>query len=284
MPRGQEFSTNGHLYRGVESGLSSLCARLGERAVFVGVARAQATAALFQMPQLVAVTDLASAMAAIGEIIEQGEGARGDWRSAHYGRFLAMWEEYQDVRRQDPTFEPARAVLPAFTRQPFDVAAPQPVIHDPLTHQVAEVTGLAYEMVLHLLLRLFTHTDETDEQLTILANGAVRMMMGVLAPLARTLTTMPVGPEHPGLHAGFTFEMYYIMGNLVPWREPAWALLAERAAILEERAAAVAGIPGVPATVQQAGQRAAAIATTLATHVPGHLAPARPDGDAPNHA
>jgi hypothetical protein len=83
LPRGQEFATIGHLYRGIAEGLRGLCARLGERAVFVGSPRAQATPELLQWPQLIAVTDLASALAAVEEIIEQGEGARGDWRTAH---------------------------------------------------------------------------------------------------------------------------------------------------------------------------------------------------------
>jgi Ferritin-like len=43
LPRGQEFATIGHLYWGIAEGLRGLCARLGERAVFVGSPRAQAT-------------------------------------------------------------------------------------------------------------------------------------------------------------------------------------------------------------------------------------------------
>ena len=80
LPRGQEFATIGHLYRGIADGLHGLTARVGERAVFVGSPRAQATPELLHWPQLIAVTDLASALAAVEEIIEQGEGARGDWR------------------------------------------------------------------------------------------------------------------------------------------------------------------------------------------------------------
>ena len=118
LPRLQDFATVGHLYRGIAEGLSHLVNRLGEGAVFVGPPRAQATPELFHWPELVAVTDLRSAHAAIEEIIEQGEGARGDWRSAHYGRFLSMWEEYGELRKQDPSFEPARPVIAAFTRQP----------------------------------------------------------------------------------------------------------------------------------------------------------------------
>jgi hypothetical protein len=77
---------------------------------------ARRTPELFRWPQLIAVTDLSSASGAVEEIIDQGEDARGDWRSAHYGRFLGVWEEYQELRRRDASFEPARPVVPAFTR------------------------------------------------------------------------------------------------------------------------------------------------------------------------
>jgi Ferritin-like len=56
LPRGQEFMTVGHLYRGIADGLRALSSRLGERALFVGSPRAQATPELFHWPQLVAVT------------------------------------------------------------------------------------------------------------------------------------------------------------------------------------------------------------------------------------
>src|SRR5262245_18662198 len=119
LPRGQEFATVGHLYRGIADGLRHLAERKGERALFVGSPRAQATPGLLRCPRLCAVTGLTSAIAAVGEIIEQGEGARGDWRTAHYGRFLRIWDEYTALRERDPSFEPARPVVPAFTRQPF---------------------------------------------------------------------------------------------------------------------------------------------------------------------
>jgi Ferritin-like len=60
----------------------------------------------FGWPQLIAVTDLASARAALDEIIEQGEGARGDWRPAHYGRFFGIWNDYQKLREQDRPSSP----------------------------------------------------------------------------------------------------------------------------------------------------------------------------------
>jgi hypothetical protein len=271
LPRGQEFTTVGHLYRGIADGLRGLAERLGERAVFVGSPRAQATAELFRWPQLIAVTDLASALAAVEEIIEQGEGARGDWRQAHYGRFLAVWEEYHALRQRDPSFEPARPVLPAYTRQPFDIPTPQPIITDSLAHHIGELAALGYEMVLQMLVRFFTHTDETDEQLRTLIGAAIGLMAGVLRPLAASLTTLPVGAAHPGRTAGFTFEMYYTMGNLVPWREPAWALLYERMSLLVARCTAATDAHGPHEAVQAAHDRAAAITAALAAQVPADL-------------
>jgi hypothetical protein len=273
MPRRQNFSTVGHLYRGILSGLTGLATRLGERALFVGPQRAQATPDLFRWPQLIAVTDLASARAAIEEIIEQGEGARGDWQPAHYGRFLGIWEEYRQLREKDPAFQPARPVLPAFTVQPFDIVKPQPLLTDPLTRGVSELFNLGYEVLLQVLTRFFTHTDETDEQLDSLVQAAFGLMSGVLRPLAGALTRLPVGREYPGRTAGPTFEMYYQMGNFVPWRGAAWALLSERIAVLSRRCAEHAEHDGVPGAVRVAAEAAGAVSARLAMEVPAELRP-----------
>src|SRR5215468_4338702 len=209
MPRGQEYATIGHLYRGIGEGLQTLVARVGEQAVFVGSPRAQATPDLFHWPGLVAVTDLASASAAVAEIIEQGEGARGDWRQAHYGRFLAVWQEYAGLRADDSTFEPTRPVRAAFSRQPFDSQTPVTIVTDPRTHHVASLTALAYELVLQTLTRFFTHTDETEDQLGTLIRVALGLMTGVLRPLASEMTMLPIGAPHTASTAGFAFEMFY---------------------------------------------------------------------------
>ncbi|KAB8192721.1 hypothetical protein FH608_024915 [Nonomuraea phyllanthi] len=274
MPSGQEYATIGHLYRGLEEGLRALCARLGERAVFVGSPRAQATPELFRWPQIVAVTDLRSALTAIELIIEQGEGARGDWEQAHYGRFLAMWREYGRLRERDPNFEPARPALAGYLRQPYNIAEAQPLITDPDTRRAAELAAVAYELVLHLLTRFFTHTDETEEQLGLLVGTSISMMADVLRPLAATMATMPLGPEHPGRTAGFAFEMYYAMSNFVPWREPSWALLHERMRVLVERCRAAEAAGGRAAGVAAAaGTRVAELAERVRAHVPPSLLP-----------
>src|SRR5262249_1817466 len=90
VPQGQDFATIGHLYRSIELGIARLAEKFGERHLFVGAPRAQATSAYFRWPELVPVTDLASAQQAIDMILEQGEGARGQWEHAHFGQFVQI--------------------------------------------------------------------------------------------------------------------------------------------------------------------------------------------------
>jgi hypothetical protein len=267
MPRGQEYDTVGRLYRGISDGLRDLVEQLGEEGVFIGLPRAQANPERFRWPELIAVTDLESALAAVDQIIEQGEGAMGDWRDAHYGRFLNIWEEYNELRLRDPSFEPARPVVPAFSRQPFDIPSERIVITDPLTARTAEVTTLAYEVVLHMLLRFFTHTEETEEELGVLIGAAIDTMASVLRPLAIALTALPVGESSPGRTAGFGFEMFYVMTNAVPWKKPAWTVVHERTDFLAKACAEFGAQEGAPQAVRDAAAKAAEIAARLAAHL-----------------
>ena len=138
VPQGQDFATIGHLYRSIEAALGHLVDLHGEDWLFVGPPRAQATAGHFRWPELVAVTDLASACRAIEEILEQGEGPRGHWRNAHFGQFVAILDEYQQLREANPGFDPVRPVLAANVRPP-EREVDAPIIGDPLTARVTDL-------------------------------------------------------------------------------------------------------------------------------------------------
>ncbi|HEY6276906.1 MAG TPA: ferritin-like domain-containing protein [Streptosporangiaceae bacterium] len=227
VPRGQDFATIGHLYRSIEAGLARLAGKYGEDWLFVGPPRAQATTEHFGWPELVAVTDLASAQRALDEILEQGEGPRGNWRDAHFGQFVNILDEYQQLREASPGFDPVRPVMAANVRPPErDVAVP--LIGDPLTARVSDLFNVAYEILLQIFERFFAHTEETDTQLKILADATVGLMLRVIKPLGDLITTRPAGDEHPGMTAGPSFELFYESDYLMPHREAAWALLAER--------------------------------------------------------
>jgi hypothetical protein len=226
-PRLQEFATIGALYRALELGLDHLAAKLGEDHLFVGPRAAQATPAEFRFEELRPVTDLISAHAAIDTIVEQGEGARGDWRQAHFGRLVALFDEFQDLRDADPAFEPSRPVLAAIVRERED-GLPVPLITDPFTNRVADLLNAVYEVLLQVLSRYFAHTDESPEQLTILADVAVALMYAAVKPLGGLITRLPVGPEHPGATAGPSFELFYEVAYLLPHRDAAWVVMEER--------------------------------------------------------
>jgi Ferritin-like len=226
VPQAQEFATIGHLYRGIEQGFRHLVEKYGEQRVFIGPPRAQATEEYFGWPELIAVTDLASACQAIETIIVEGEGARGDWRQAHFGKFMQIMQEYRDLKQQDPGFEPARPVVAAYVRPPSDTSE-VPLISDPVTAGVSELFNAGYEVLLQMLMRYFIHGKETEDELQTLSSTAMNTMFMVIKPLGQLLTTQPIGPDLPGKMAGPTFEIYQT-GYILPHHDAAWIFLHER--------------------------------------------------------
>ena len=227
VPAPQEFATVGHLYRAIDIGFAWLTGTLGAEKLFIGPSMAQTSPDVMHWDGLVAVTDLDSAHRAIDVIVEQGEGATGDWREAHFGTFLQIYDEYLAMHAADPAFEPARPVLPGHVR-PHRYGDAVPLIDDPRTARVADLFNVVNEVLLLALTRFFAHTDETPEQLAILENMGVGLMFVAITPIGQLLTTLPFGPSAPGRTAGPTFELFYIGGYLLPHRAAAWTLIAER--------------------------------------------------------
>jgi hypothetical protein len=232
VPRPQDFTTVGELYHSIEDGLRTLVERHGEEWVFIGDHSSQARPETFRWPELVAVHDLESARKAINEIVEQGEGPRGHWQEAHYGRLLVILGEFLTEKKRDPNFDPARTVLAANCRHPVD-AREGPLITDPLTARLMDSFNVAYEVLLHMLARYFMHGHEDESQLEALADVAVRLMIEVIEPVGQALTKMPVGEEYPGRTAGPSFEVFYTSGFVLPHTWQAWVVIHERLAELD---------------------------------------------------
>ncbi|HEY0933968.1 MAG TPA: ferritin-like domain-containing protein [Trebonia sp.] len=275
VPRGQDFATVGHLYRSIEAGIAHLADKYGEEWLFVGPPRAQAAARHFQWPELVAVTDVASAQRAIDEILDQGEGPRGAWQNAHFGQFVAILDEFEQLREANRAFDPARPVIAANVR-PSERDPDCLLVADPAARQVMDLFNVCYEILLLALQRFFAHTEETDAELAALADVTVALMVRVISPLGDLITTLPAGPDYPGRNAGPSFELFYESDYLLPHRRAAWVLLAER---IEE--AAVFCESASPGLTQLAPVRDALldIARSLAAHIPGRPVPGGAGGD-----
>jgi CDGSH-type Zn-finger protein/truncated hemoglobin YjbI len=273
VPRSQDFKTVGHLYRSIEAGIAHLADKFGERRLFVGPPRAQATQQYFSWPELIVVTDTASAQRAIDEILEQGEGNRGPWKDSHFGQFVEILDEYLQLREANPAFQPARPVVTVNVR-PSERDTGVPLATDPLTRQVMDLFNVSYEVLLLMLQRFFAHTEETDAQLQALADATVNLMFQAIKPIGDLVTTLPAGPDYPARTAGPSFELFYESDTVLPHREAAWILLTERL-----RQAAEYCEPGGPCTPAVADQLAAVrsslteIARSLEAHLPARDLP-----------
>jgi hypothetical protein len=268
VPRPQHFSTVGELYRSIEEGFKTLVKKYGEEWVFIGDERSQATPETFRWEDLIPVHDLDSAIAAIGVVVEQGEGPRGHWRDAHYGRFLEVLGEFLTLKRERPAFEPARPVLPATVRPPVDATSTF-FVTDPLTRKVVDSFNVAYEVVLFLLARFFAHGHENDDQLQTLADAAVLLMMRVISPLGNVITTLPVGEEEPGRNAAPSFEIFHFSGYVLPHTRQAWVVLHERLLVLRDFMDEMPAIEGQDEELRNARAAVDQAAGLLAARMPG---------------
>ena len=226
----REYQSQGRLYQGIEDGLQYLSQKYGEDGLFIGPTEAQIAGAYFNLPGLNPVTDLTSAEAALQAIIVQGEGARGVAEGSHYGRFLAIQEEYEQILRDDPTFEPGRPVMwNPYSILPNDLSDDREVnlIEDPLSIDISNLFDGCYELLIQILGRLFAHGEESEDELTGLADITEGLMVDVIGPLGDVLTQLPAGPSHSGLMAGPSFRFSRDV-NAPPHRVAARALFVER--------------------------------------------------------
>ena len=228
VPHLQEFDTIGQLYRSIQAGLEHLAERLGPERLFIGPANAQATEEHFRWPELVAVTDLASARRAIDTIVEQGEGARGEWRDAHFGRLLGILDEYLEIKAGGPELRarPAgRGGQRPASRRPASSCRSSPIRGRRAAWTSSTSRTRSSSSSCPATSPTRTSRPSSSQ---VLADVSVGLMYTAIKPLGTVVTTLPVGPDMPGVTAGPGFELFYQVDYLLPHREAAWVLMEER--------------------------------------------------------
>ena len=226
----REYRSQGQLYLGIEDGLGYLSQKYGEDKLFLGPPESQISASDFELPGLIRVTDLASAGEALQGIVAQGEGARGVTQNSHYGKFLAILEEYDEILKGDPSFEPGWPVVyNPYSMLPSDISDETSInlMEDPLSIDVSNLFDGCYELMMQMLGRLFLQGGESQQELTKLADITVRLMTGVIGPLGEALTTLPAGDSYPGLRAGASFRFSRDV-HTPPNQAASWELFIER--------------------------------------------------------
>ncbi len=261
MPSAQDYLTVGHLYRGIRDGLLALEAKLGSGSLFIGAPAIQVGPELANLPGLIKITDLASALRALDTIVEQGEGSPADTAHSHYRRFMAIRDEYLECVARDPAFDPSRPVAP----NPVMRRPPHPegktYIDHPKTAPVMDLANAVYNAMLRALAQGFIEADERRKRLFL--SAAIDAMFA-LRPIAEHLTRLPACASGSELTAGISFAM---VRDIAAWPSGAAPekIVAERFHELSSGAAAVLGAEPLTAQVgAQVGAGLAAIARRLA--------------------
>ena len=265
QPRGQHFTTQGYLYRAIEDGIVSLADRMGEKQLFIGPHFHQ-TDAPHVWPELVPITDVASARRTIERIVEQGEGARGDWDTAHYGRFLSVLEEYRAMVDKDRSFAPAHPAIAAGVRG-VEGVEPDVYITDRVTAAVSDAFNAVYDVLLQMIARYFAFGHETDEQRHVLADVGITLMFVAIKPLGLLLARMPVGEGRPDVTAGANFQLAYRASFLLPHRRSAWIRFAERLDEIAEAIDAIGGNPDAAEVLDQVAGNVREVSKRLAEQI-----------------
>lgn len=220
-----EFGSVGELYRLLESGFRNI----DERELFIGSPTQQITQDLVHFPDLIPVVDRASAIKAIEEITNQGEGTNRDREDSHFGAFVAILKELLDSRARGSGFSPARPAMrnPSAGAERGYGANANP-IDDPVAEQVAALFDSVYSLMLRMLAWSFEFDARgIEEELKTFCSVAIDLMPRVLLPLGEGLMLMPAGKKYPGKTAGPAFGLTrHVM--LPPCAENARKLCRER--------------------------------------------------------
>jgi hypothetical protein len=262
----RNFESVGELYRGIQDGITYLAQKLGEESLFVGPTEAQTAEPYFSLPGLIPVHDLASALAAIEVIVEQGEGASPDSAQSHYNQFVRIRQAYDDMLVRDPDFQPARPVVAnPCTVAPADASleAQMNRIDDPFSADFCNLADGCYELMIQLLGRMFVHAEESGDDLGLLADATVGLMMDVVQPLGNALTLLPAGPSHPGRCAGPSFRLSR-SASIPTHRSAAWPVFRERLSELLAYSRFLQTDPRAPAVLTSVGESLAGYSARFA--------------------
>ena len=233
------------LYEAIRNGSDYLNNELGEKKLFVGPPSLQ----IFGGPKspqhgsmndlnqygldIIEVKNIATARQAITMILEQGEGIEakpGYLPWTHFCLFTQIRGEMETHRLGKLA---ARPVVPNPMTMLYPDVCPDDevtLLKDPTTIRVAQLFNGSYEVMLLLLLYLYSDNVKTQDQVNDLMDAAFFPLMTMFVrPLAEVLTEMPAGvtTDDGMTNSGPGFELN---GDvlLFPSIPAAWDLFQER--------------------------------------------------------
>ena len=238
MPYAADYETVAELYQTLRDGFVSLARDIGAGALFRGDEASQVGADMLELPGLVKVAGLDSALLAIDTIIVQGEGSAADVEESHYARFRAIKQEYARLLAERPGFEPARpAATNPVMRRPID-ATDRAFVQSRRAAEVLDVSNSLYNLLLRLLGQAYARAQPDEATTRALLDLALRSMR-VFGMTAEYLATLPANDTQPDVHAGVTFTIFRATEPLAEG-ESEWVVIEERVKEIASRLREVA--------------------------------------------
>jgi Ferritin-like len=161
------------------------------------------------------VTNREQAAAAIGLIIEQGEGiglTPLDPNGSHFQMFVRILREFEDAKRAIPGFNPTLNVVEnPVLEQGHGAGRGTVVTHQP-SRVGMELFNEAYNLMLVMLrswFQQFSFSQNYPRQAAQFYAAFFPLMTMVIRPLGEILTRMPAGVD--GKNAGPSFELPHLL-------------------------------------------------------------------------
>ena len=222
-PEPLEYQFIGELYAKIAEGFSGIA----EKDLFIGPLAAQ-TDNNWSDPMLdiQVATDRESALSAIQNIIEDGEGTPHNQAKSHYNIFSEIRLQYFNEHQ----FEAARATPTNPTTRPnTQTTESVTVIKNATSLRLTELFNSSYGVMLMLLQHYFSLApleEKTANTRQELRNASQRIMSVAIRPLAEEVTQSPLDDPNAPQRAGPSFEIYSDI-SLSPYPEARWTILLE---------------------------------------------------------
>lgn len=245
-PSGFDYATIGDFYQRIEDDLRALVDALGEAAVFCGDPALQYSSDEVNFAGATVVTNLDTALAALTEIVVEGEGAPEHRENSHFQRFLSVRDELSALSASNPDFRPAypAAVNPVLRKPPR--AEGHVWLEDADAIATVDLANAIYGLALRLLAGAFAlPRPNPDKALYV---GCAIGLMHALTAVAERAARLSAGPSNPDCNAGVSFTALRDAGSL-PQGASARNLYIER---VEELGAVAASMDQSDARIARA--------------------------------
>ena len=202
-PSAQDYLTVGALYDSLADGFRRLAERLGERELIDPRGIGQLDSEIARLPDIPRITSLATALAAIEHIKEQGEGSRGA-ADSHFDRFQSIRDEWAALTEADRDFAPAwPAAHDPVMRRPAE-GLDRVWITSPAATRHLDLGNAIYGLAIGLLSQAYAPETAPAWRKALLS--AALEFMHALAIIGDALARLPASSIE-GENAGLTFAV-----------------------------------------------------------------------------